>query len=158
MSIGIIDTISLRQNMRLVKTQITLIEESDMKQLAVLLATICLVVFAADDTFAQGRGGGNRGGGHYRGGGGHHHGGHHHGGYNKSRSAFSISIGNGYSGFSYGQGYGGYGYGGFAAPVPVYRPYYGGYGGYGSGISVIYGSGYRGYGGYGGYRGGCGHW
>lgn len=68
------------------------------------------------------------------------------------RSSFSISVGNGYNGFSYSQGYPGgyYGnpYGGsygyshqYAVPVystPVYRTYpsysvpiYGGYGGYG---------------------------
>ena len=68
-------------------------------------------------------------------------------------TGFSITVGNGFNGFSYGRGIPVYGnrsfYGGgfarpYVAPVAPIRPYYG-YGGY-------YG-GYRGY----GYRG-CGRW
>ena len=53
-------------------------EESLMKNIAILLAVVGLIAFAANDAFAQGRGGGRGGGGGYHGG---HHGGGHGGGY-----------------------------------------------------------------------------
>ena len=92
-----------------------------MKQFAIMLAAVCAVGVMSSESQAQHYG--NRGGG------------------------FAISIGNGFSGFSYGNigpRYGaGYGYGGgYARPVYA-RPIYG------------YGGGYRG--GYGGYRGGYGN-
>lgn len=100
-----------------------------MKRLAIMIAVACLwSVAAGSSAEAQ----------------------HGHRGYYGNRSAFSISVGNGFSGFTYSNGFPGY-YGGFARPVGV--GYYGGY----RPVPVYrgyYGHPYRGY----GYGGGCRHW
>ena len=113
-----------------------------MKHLAILFAALCTIGMMASESQAQRHGG---------------HGGHgHHGG--SSRSGFAISIGNGYSGFSYSNFQGGRNaYGGYYGR-PVYHhhhhhryPSYG-YGGYYGRPVIRTGVGI--YGGYGGF--GCG--
>ncbi len=120
-----------------------------MKQFAILLAAIAMIGFASSESFAQ------RGGYRY----GHpvHRGANF---YGVNRSGFSISVGNGFNGFSYSRGvplapvYGGFG--GYGYARPIYRGV--GYGGFGPGVNINVGRGF--YGGYGGGYGrpGCRGW